>query len=114
VAGRYRSAVEVGFGGLADVALALQERGLRIAAADIRTFAHEGLETFTDDITAPDLSLYQGFQVLYAIRPPLELVSYIRRVTLAVSADMIIKPLSSEYPGGCVMGRGLGVFFIGH
>jgi uncharacterized UPF0146 family protein len=109
---RYRRAVEIGFGGIADVALALQERGVEVSCGDTRRFSTEGLCVFVDDVTAPTLSFYGHAEVLYAVRPPLELVPYIWRVARTVSADMIIKPLSSEYPGGRPMGRGRGVFFI--
>lgn len=108
----YRRAVEIGFGGVADVALALQERGVDVSAGDMRTLPAEGISVFVDDITTPTLSFYRHAEVLYAVRPPLELVPYIWRVAVAVSADMIIKPLSSEYPGGRPAGRGRGVFFI--
>lgn len=113
IADRYRSAVEIGFGGVIDVVRALKERGLRVAASDIRRYSFQGLRTFVDDITVPKISLYRGAQVLYAIRPPVELVPYMWCVAEAVFARaIIIKPLSGEYPGGRIEGKGNGVFFV--
>jgi hypothetical protein len=112
MASQYRSAVEIGFGGVVDVALTLRKQGLRIRAGDIRPYLVKGLPTFVDDITSPNLKFYQGAEVLYAIRPPLELVSYIRSAAAAVFADAIIKPLADEFPGGRMEGHGNGVFFV--
>ena len=111
VASAYTSAAEIGIGSFADVGLALQEKGLRIFATDIKPFHYDGIEVYMDDITDPDLTLYRGIQLIYSIRPPLELVPYMKRVAKEVSADMIIKPLSSEYPGGQITDGGRAAFY---
>lgn len=108
----YDSAVEIGIGHYPDVGLALLKKGIHVFATDIIPFHHDGIEIFVDDISHPDLSLYSGIQIMYAIRPPLELVPYMKRVAKEVNADLIVKLLSSECPGGVLNGRGRTAFFL--
>ena len=49
-----------------------------------------------DDITRPDLSLYQGANLIYSIRPPLEIQQNIVDLSERLNADVLIKPLGSE------------------
>ena len=107
-----RSAAEIGVGHFPDVGFALLEKGLKVFATDIRPFSYDGFEVFVDDITEPNLLLYKGVDIIYSVRPPLELVPYIRRVAGYVSARVVIKSLSSEYPGGRLKGNGNETFFL--
>jgi hypothetical protein len=100
IADRYSSAAEIGVGHFPDVALGLKGRGVNIFATDIMPYLHEGIDVFPDDVSAPDLSLYQGVDLIYSLRPPSELFAYIAGLAKTISADAIIKPLSSEYPVG--------------
>lgn len=100
IAERYTNAAEIGIGLFPDVALALQKRGVKVFATDIRPYVHNGLDVFLDDITGPDLSLYDGIDVLYSMRTPAELFPYMTVLAKTISADAIVKPLSSEYPEG--------------
>ena len=50
-----------------------------------------------DDITNPDLNIYRDASLIYSIRPPEELQQHIKVVAEAVGADLIIKPLSTEF-----------------
>jgi uncharacterized UPF0146 family protein len=97
IAGRYHSAVEIGIGHFPDVAIALLARGVQVFATDIRPFRYPGLNVVIDDITEPDLSLYKGKKLIYAMRPPPELIPYMKRLANLISADLILKPLSDEY-----------------
>ena len=96
----YFYVAEIGIGRACDVGYALAEKGVKFFATDIKPLRHKGLSVVTDDITRPDLSLYRGVDLIYSLRPPPELVFYMNRVAAKVSADLIVKPLSSEYPGG--------------
>jgi uncharacterized protein len=100
IAERYESAAEIGIGHFPDVALGLLGRGVDVFATDIKPYVHEGLDVLIDDVTAPDLFLYQGIHLIYSMRTPAELVPYMARLAKTISADVIIKPLSSEYPEG--------------
>lgn len=100
IAGRYGYVAEVGVGSFPDMAFSLMERGVKVIATDIYQFQYDGLDVFTDDITAPELSIYQNIKLLYSMRPPSELVPYMKRLAGMISADLIVKPLSSEYMDG--------------
>jgi hypothetical protein len=43
------------------------------------------------------LDIYSGATLIYSIRPPEELQNHIKKVAESVGADLIIKPLSTEF-----------------
>jgi len=100
IAGRYNNAVEIGIGHSPDVAFALLGRGVHVFATDMELFHYAGLHVVVDDITSPDLSLYDGIDLLYSMRPPPELIPYMTSLAKKISADLILKPLSDEYIDG--------------
>lgn len=112
ICSRYRYGAEIGVGHFPDIALALAHRGIRIFASDIKLFSYEGIEVVIDDITKPDLYLYCELDFIYSVRPPPELVPYMARLAEAVSADLLVKPLASEYPGGELIREGNTTFFL--
>ena len=112
IANKYSFAVEIGIGHFPDVGLALVEKGLRFFATDMKPFQYDKIEVYVDDITKPNVSLYSKAEIIYSIRPPLELIPFIKSVAREVNADMIVKPLSSEYPGGQLFGGGRTCFFL--
>ena len=87
--------VEVGVGSFPLVAVTLQKHlNLDIIMTDIKPYHHD---VVIDDITNPDLNIYGGASLIYAIRPPEELQQSLKMVADQVGADLIIKPLSSEF-----------------
>jgi uncharacterized protein len=112
IAGKYRSAAEIGIGHFPDVADALLNKGLKVFATDIQPFLHDGLEVVVDDITEPDIFLYSGTDVLYAMRTPTELVPFILRLAKTIHADLIVKPLSSEFLNGQLISHGGEAFYL--
>jgi uncharacterized protein len=87
--------VEVGVGGFPLVALTLQEHlNMDIIMTDIKPY-HD--RVVVDDITNPDLNIYRDATLIYTIRPPEELQNHIKVVAEVVGADLIIKPLSTEF-----------------
>lgn len=105
IADRYSDAAEIGIGHFPDIAYALKHRGVNVFASDIRTIRFKGIRVIVDDITDPDHDVYRGRDLIYAMRPPPELVPYMVMLSRAVSADLILKPLSSEYAEGFRMVR---------
>ena len=97
IARRYGAAAEIGIGLFPDVAHALVKRGLRVFASDIRPIHYDDVEVIVDDIMDPHVSLYEGIGLIYSMRPPPELVPYMKRLSEMVRADLIIKPLASDY-----------------
>ena len=49
-----------------------------------------------DDITQPDLSLYDDVEIIYSIRPPSELQPYLVKLAVEIDSQLIIKPLTNE------------------
>lgn len=49
-----------------------------------------------DDITNPDLELYDGVTLIYSIRPPGELQPHLVNLALKIDSQLIIKPLTNE------------------
>lgn len=102
ISSRYSSAVEIGIGHFSDVAFALLKKGMRIFATDVRPFQYSGLKVIADDIMEPNLLVYSSadLNLIYSLRPPIELVPFMIRLAKTLATDLIIKPLSSEHPGG--------------
>jgi len=103
IAENYPSAtkiVEVGVGKVPDVAIELQ--GLLPACEVIVTDVveppelSERVKFVHDDITEPNLSVYEGATLIYAVRPPPELQPYLLEAAREVGADLLIKPLAGE------------------
>lgn len=112
IALQYRWVAEIGIGHWADVASALTQRDVSVIATDTKSCPHDGLKVIVDDVTKPDLSLYTGVELLYSLRPPPELVPYMSLLAEAISADLIVKPLASEYVGGQLTRYGGSTFFM--
>ena len=112
IVSRYRNAVEIGIGHFPDIAFDLLGRRVRVFATDITQFRYEGLKVIVDDITEPDIPVYQGSDLIYSIRPPMELVPYMKRIAGKISADLVVKPLSSEYMDGQLIRQGDTTFHI--
>lgn len=49
-----------------------------------------------DDITNPNLNLYENMDIIYSIRPPSEIQPFIVDLALKTGALLIIKPLFNE------------------
>jgi hypothetical protein len=61
---------------------------------------------FKDDITSPNLSIYEGASLVYSIRPPPELHSSIVQLAEKAGADCLIRPLDEFCSGKLVNHRG--------
>lgn len=100
LAPRYRSAVEIGVGSNPDAAIFLRGNGVRVRCTDIRPVPPVGdLDCISDDIFSPDLGIYAGADLLYSIRPAVEMVPPMIAVARAVNADLIVYHLGFESYG---------------
>lgn len=52
-----------------------------------------------DDITLPSLNLYKGADLIYAIRPPPELINEIVKLGTSIKSDVLIRSYSNEICG---------------
>jgi uncharacterized UPF0146 family protein len=57
------------------------------------------LRCVSDDITLPSLNLYKGADLIYAIRPPPELVNEIVKLGISIKSDVLIRSYSNETCG---------------
>ena len=55
-----------------------------------------GLNAEIDDILNPRIELYQKSNLIYSIRPPMELINPMSKVAEKVGADILIFPLSED------------------
>ena len=55
-----------------------------------------GLNAEIDDILNPRIELYQKSDLIYSIRPPMELINPMSKVAEKVGADILIFPLSEN------------------
>lgn len=111
IAKRYRKAAEIGIGHFPDLAFALKERGVHVFVTDILPFRYRGIRMVIDDITEPHCACYEDVEIIYSMRPPMELVPFMVRLAKKIHADLIVKPLSAEHPGGRLMCYGTTTFF---
>ncbi|RBQ22488.1 hypothetical protein ALNOE001_19140 [Candidatus Methanobinarius endosymbioticus] len=49
-----------------------------------------------DDITSPNMDIYENAKIIYSIRPPQELQLFIEDIIKNVGAKLIVKPLFNE------------------
>lgn len=86
--------VEVGVGKFDEIANILSSKeNITLIKIDI----HPKDETvIRDDITKPNLELYENADIIYSIRPPSELQPYLVNLANEINCQLIIKPLTNE------------------
>ncbi|MDV4343894.1 hypothetical protein HL657_12095 [Methanoculleus sp. YWC-01] len=100
IAGRYRRAVEVGIGNNPEAARLLKAAGILMLCTDIRPgIRHDGLTVVTDDVFEPDLRLYAGADLIYAVRPGVEMVPPLIALAGRVNSDLLVYHLGCEIYG---------------
>ncbi|HUT37758.1 MAG TPA: UPF0146 family protein [Methanoregula sp.] len=96
----YTNAVEVGIGKNLEVARILHDAGLSIRCTDIRDVPVPGWLTFRiDDIFSPDISRYKGVDVIYAIRPAIEMIPPLIALARTINCDLVVYHLGFESYG---------------
>lgn len=110
--------VEVGIGGHPEVATLLKD-DFDITCTDMLANGPPGLHYARDDIFKPDLKIYEGAVLIYAIRPPIDMQDSMAAIARKVGAELIIRPFSSErtdlrryFRNFKVMNPGSATFFL--
>ena len=86
--------VEIGAGKFQIISKNLSENeNIDIVMTDIDS-ANENI--IKDDVFNPNMSIYNGADILFSIRPPAELQEAIMKIRDEVNATLIIKPLFNE------------------
>jgi uncharacterized UPF0146 family protein len=100
IAGHYHRAVEVGVGKNLIAAEMLIKAGVLMRCTDVKNPDLPAQFFFTrDDVFEPDLSLYRGADVIYAIRPGIEMVPPLTALAREVNADLLVCHLGFELYG---------------
>ncbi len=87
--------IEVGVGSRSEVLEGLdRELDAQVIGTDVKP---DDPKIVADDITNPDLIIYENADLIYSLRLPIELHPYIEKVANIAGSDLIIKPLSTEY-----------------
>jgi uncharacterized protein len=97
IAGNYHHAIEVGIGKNMGAARILSHAKKLLRTTDIRQMpAPHDLAFCTDDIFSPDISRYKGADVIYAIRPAIEMIPPLIALAERVNCDLIVYHLGFE------------------
>ena len=96
----YRCAVEIGVGENLVAARVLRDAGVSVCCTDIRPVPSEpGIPVVQDDVFCPRESLYTGADLLYAIRPGVEMVPPLIALAGRTGADLLVYHLGNEIYG---------------
>lgn len=100
IAARYRRAVEVGIGNNPAVARLIEAAGALKLCTDIRPGTrYDGLVVAADDIFEPDVRLYEGADLIYAVRPGVEMVPPLIALADRIDSDLLVYHLGCEIYG---------------
>ena len=96
----YRCAVEVGAGENLAAARLIRDAGIPVLCTDIRPVPpQEGMAVVQDDIFSPDEDLYRGADLIYAIRPGVEMVPALIALAERTGAELLVYHLGNEIYG---------------
>lgn len=85
---------EIGVGKFDSIAETLSKReNITIIKTDILP---KDPTVIKDDITNPNLELYEDVDIIYSIRPPSELQPHLVNLARKIDSQLIIKPLTNE------------------
>jgi uncharacterized UPF0146 family protein len=100
IAKHYTNPVEVGIGKNMDAARILVDTGARVRSTDVKDIIVPEWLCFTiDDVFSPDISLYKGADVIYAIRPAIEMIPPLLALARTINCDLIVYHLGFECYG---------------
>ena len=86
--------IEVGVGKFDEIANILSSKeNITLIKTDINP---KDETLIKDDITNPNLELYENTDIIYSIRPPSELQPYLVTLANKINCQLIIKPLTNE------------------
>ena len=98
IAAHYAGVIEIGVGNNPGAAIIIHDAGIPIRCTDIkRRELPDGMDFVVDDVFEPDLSIYTGADVLYAIRPALEMMAPLIALAKHVNCDLLVYHLGFEF-----------------
>jgi uncharacterized UPF0146 family protein len=100
IASRYHNVIEIGIGNNNSVASLLAQKGVKVRATDIKSVTPVlGVSLHQDDIFSPKRALYHGADLIYAIRPGIEMVPPMIDLAAYIGCDLLIYHLGNEIYG---------------
>jgi len=100
IGNHYTNIVEIGIGKNTDAARIIHTTGARIRSVDIRSVpVPEWLPFTIDDVFKPDISLYKGADLIYAIRPAIEMIPPLITLARKINCDLLVYHLGFEMYG---------------
>jgi uncharacterized UPF0146 family protein len=100
IAKHYTNTVEVGIGKNTETACILLDSGVCVRCIDVRDVeVPERLCFAIDDIFSPDISLYKGADLIYAVRPAIEMIPPLLAIARTINCDLIVYHLGFESYG---------------
>jgi len=100
IAKHYTRTVEVGIGKNTETACMLLDSGASVRCIDVMDVeVPERLCFALDDIFSPDISLYEGADLIYAIRPAIEMIPPLLAIARTINCDLIVYHLGFESYG---------------
>jgi hypothetical protein len=96
---RKKRIVEVGIGPNDQVFRELRNKGMDVISTDVKSRP----DVIVDDAYRPNYEIYESAALIYSIRPPPEMFSYLKKIAHRVGADLIIKPLSTDPSCGGIL-----------
>jgi uncharacterized protein len=100
IAKHYTDTVEVGIGKNTEVARIILNAGIRVRSTDVKECGVPEWLCFTiDDVFSPDTSLYKGADIIYAIRPAVEMIHPLIALARTINCDLIVYHLGFECYG---------------
>ena len=86
--------VEVGVGKFLEISEILSSKeNITLIRTDINP---KDSTVIKDDITKPNMKIYENTDLIYSIRPSSELQPYLVKLANKINAQLIIKPLTNE------------------
>lgn len=100
IAEHYTHAVEVGIGKNSVAAEILSGAGTLLRSTDVKKMPiPDDLAFITDDVFSPDISQYLGADVIYAIRPAIEMIPPLIALAERINCDLVVYHLGFESYG---------------
>ncbi len=101
IAPRYRRVIEIGVGANFEVALALIAEGIEVTCTDIhpQTPPLSDIRFIRDDIFNPIESLYRKADLIYSVRPGLEMIPPMVDLARRRDTDLLVYHLGNELCG---------------
>jgi hypothetical protein len=100
IAKNYINTVEVGIGENTEAACILLDAGAHVRCTDVKDITVPEWLCFTiDDVFSPDINVYKGADVIYAIRPAIEMIPPLLALARTIDCDLIVYHLGFESYG---------------